>query len=545
MTDDSSNGSLLAELRALKERVEVLESSKSQDGFTLPEKRLHAIINSAPVGISVLRKNVFEVVNDRFCQMAGYSEEELLGQHISSLFSDIEAFEEANESMQKQVEAKGRATCEATFMRKNGDKMDVLLSSSPIGCDGEAKEFVFTALDISRQKKAERESKELQLQLRQTQKIESIGRLAGGVAHDFNNLLTPILGYADLNLLRLPTSDPLYDDLKAVKEAASRARELTLQLLAFGRKQVLEMRNIDLNECLGSIERMLRRVVRENISMTFRFSEEIGPVRADVTQVHQVVLNLVSNAVDALPKGGELVIATKRTVLDEVWCGIDPELRPGDYAVIEVSDNGEGMSKETLDRIFEPFFTTKREGEGTGLGLATVYGVVKQHRGHVTVSSQANVGTTFRVFLPMLAGELPPQEPMLASASMAREGETILVVEDEKIVRDLACTVLKRAGYRVIVATDTKEALGLVDHSTEPISLLLTDVVMPEMDGKELANKIVQMSPDTKVIYMSGYTNNVIERHGISEGDISLLRKPFSVHELTQKVRETLDSEEH
>ena len=469
-------------------------------------------------------------------------DEELVGQSVAVIFSSLEDFKKVDSELKRQLLAKGSATCEGQFKSKNGEYLDVLLSSAPIDL-GELEEgFIFTAQDISRQKRAERESKELLLQLRQTQKIESIGRLAGGVAHDFNNLLTPILGYADLNLLRLQSNDPMYGDLKAVREAASRARELTLQLLAFGRKQVLEMRNIDLNECLGSIERMLYRVVREDIEMNFRLAPELGPVRADVTQVHQVVLNLVSNAVDALPKGGQLNITTKKTVLDEVWCGIDPDLKPGDYAVIEVSDTGQGMSKETLERIFEPFFTTKKEGEGTGLGLATVYGVVKQHGGHVTVHSKEGLGTTFRVFLPMLAGELPPQEPLMTIATLARDGETILVVEDERIVRDLACAVLHRAGYKVIEAQDPNEALCLVDHSAEPINLLLTDVVMPGLDGKELAEKVMQMSPDTKVIYMSGYTNNVIERHGINEADICLLRKPFSVQELTQKVRETLDS---
>ena len=541
MTNDRSNESLISELRALKERVEVLEASHGSD---LPqrEKRLRTIINSAPIGISLLRNNSFEMVNDRFCAMTDYSDEELLGQSVATLFSSLEDFKKVNHELKRQLLAKGSATIEAQFIDKRGEQLDVLLSSSPIDLGAEEEGLIFTAQDISRQKRAERESKELQLQLRQTQKIESIGRLAGGVAHDFNNLLTPILGYADLNLLRLQSSDPLYGDLKAVREAASRARELTLQLLAFGRKQVLEMRNIDLNECLGSIERMLLRVVRENIEMTLSFAENLGPVRADVTQVHQVVLNLVSNAVDALPKGGQLTITTKKTVLDEVWCGIDPDLRPGDYAVIEVSDTGEGMSKETLERIFEPFFTTKKEGEGTGLGLATVYGVVKQHGGHVTVHSKEELGTTFRVFLPMLAGQLPPQEPFLTKATLARDGETILVVEDEKIVRDLACAVLQRAGYKIIEARNPDEALCLVDHSAEPINLLLTDVIMPALDGKELADKVVQMSPDTKVIYMSGYTNDVIERHGINEDDICLLRKPFSVQELTQKVRETLDS---
>ena len=541
MTDDRSNESLINELLALKERVEVLEGTDSSD-FSQREKRLRAIINLAPIGISLLRNNSFEMVNNRFCAMTDYTDEELVGQSVAVIFSSLEDFKKVDSELKRQLLAKGSATCEGQFKSKNGEYLDVLLSSAPIDL-GELEEgFIFTAQDISRQKRAERESKELLLQLRQTQKIESIGRLAGGVAHDFNNLLTPILGYADLNLLRLQSNDPMYGDLKAVREAASRARELTLQLLAFGRKQVLEMRNIDLNECLGSIERMLYRVVREDIEMNFRLAPELGPVRADVTQVHQVVLNLVSNAVDALPKGGQLNITTKKTVLDEVWCGIDPDLKPGDYAVIEVSDTGQGMSKETLERIFEPFFTTKKEGEGTGLGLATVYGVVKQHGGHVTVHSKEGLGTTFRVFLPMLAGELPPQEPLMTIATLARDGETILVVEDERIVRDLACAVLHRAGYKVIEAQDPNEALCLVDHSAEPINLLLTDVVMPGLDGKELAEKVMQMSPDTKVIYMSGYTNNVIERHGINEADICLLRKPFSVQELTQKVRETLDS---
>ncbi len=501
------------------------------------EKTLQSIFRLAPIGIGLLVEGKFTLVNEHLSSLTGYEEEELQGHGIEILFSSKAEADFISQKLNEQLQPKNSVSVEAKFKSKSGCEIEVLISSAIV--EGGK---IFTALDITKQKKAERESEELHSRLRQTQKIESIGRLAGGVAHDFNNLLTPILGYADLNLLRLEVTDPLYGDLKAVREAASRARELTMQLLAFGRKQVLEMRSIDVNECLGSIERMLRRIVREDITMSFRFDNCIGPIRADVTQIHQVTLNLVSNAVDSMSKGGELVIATRKTELDEIWCGVDPALTPGDYVVIEVSDTGIGMDKETLEHIFEPFFTTKPEGEGTGLGLATVYGVVKQHGGHVTVHSQKDKGTTFRVFLPMLPGQLPPKDQFLQVTPLAKEGETILVVEDEKIVRDLACTVLKRAGYEIIEARDTKEALWLVDKTQGRINLLLTDVVMPGMDGRELADKVVEMSPDTKVIYMSGYTNNVIESHGILEGDMNLLKKPFSVQELTLKVRETLDS---
>ncbi|MBN1345084.1 MAG: response regulator [Phycisphaerae bacterium] len=390
-------------------------------------------------------------------------------------------------------------------------------------------------------RRAEAERAELEGQLRRSQRMESIGRLAGGIAHDFNNLLSPILGYADIALMDLAPDHPLYTALMQIRGAAERARGLTRQLLAFGRKQMLEVKVIDLGELVSGFERMLRRTIREDITIELRIDAKGGCVFADPSQIEQVLMNLAVNAQDAMPNGGKLVIETGTATLTEDDVRTHAGAKCGSYIVLSALDTGCGMDAPTQERIFEPFFTTKPPGQGTGLGLSTVYGIVKQHGGHIRFESRPESGTVFRVFLPQAEG--PPEH--LAAPSVSQPGkrgnETVLVVEDDESVRGLVHQMLRSHGYDVHTAGTPEEAFRFVARSDRPPDLLLTDVIMPEMNGPELYETLAKSRPELAVLYMSGYSDEVIAHHGGIRRGIHLLAKPFSVETLTNKVREVLD----
>jgi PAS domain S-box-containing protein len=402
--------------------------------------------------------------------------------------------------------------------------------------------IVINARDISERRVAEQSLREREEQLRQSQKMEAIGRLAGGVAHDFNNLLTVINGYSEFLLSTLEASDARHAYTQSIHEAGQRAADLTRQLLAFSRKQMLRPEVLNLNDIVRDTERMLRRLIGEDIELICRLNPELGGVEADVSQVHQVLMNLCVNARDAMPGGGRLTIETANephVTADMHFAGNDTDVRPGEYVMLAVSDTGHGMSEATQQRIFEPFFTTKEQGKGTGLGLATVYGIVRQSEGHIKVESVYSKGTTFRIYLPRV--EHAPREENVNGAVPVLEGnETILLVEDEAEVRRLAASSLRTYGYRVMEAADAEEALRLYGAAREPMDVLLTDVVMPGMTGVELSKRLLSMSPGLKVIFVSGYADSVILRHGALDTGASLLQKPYSPAALAAKVRETL-----
>jgi signal transduction histidine kinase/integral membrane sensor domain MASE1 len=384
-------------------------------------------------------------------------------------------------------------------------------------------------------------SSSLERQLRQAQKMEAIGRMAGGIAHDFNNLLQVIKGFADLALDDVTESDPSRGPLQEIQKAAGRARELTSRLLLFSRKQVTSPEVIDLNQAIREMEAMLRRVIGEDVAMVTEFDGRLGPVRADPGQVEQVVINLVVNSRDAMPHGGRLTIVTRNLVVD----GRDPhrpaDLKPGRYAVLSVRDTGTGMSEAVQSRVFEPFFTTKARGKGTGLGLATVYGVVSQSGGHVTFASREGAGTTFDIHLPVVedAGDAASVVP----ASGPRRGtETLLVVEDEDQVRTIARSVLERLGYSVLDAPGGEQALAIARDYPKPIDLLLTDVIMPGHTGPQVAHRVKELRPLIKVLYMSGYTDDALSPHGVLDAGQVLVQKPFSAELLSIKVRQVLES---
>ena len=400
---------------------------------------------------------------------------------------------------------------------------------------------VFRELDTeNRLAVAEAETERLEKQFRQAQKLESIGRLAGGVAHDLNNLLSPILGYSELLLLENDDADRRRESVEQILKAGRRARDLVRQLLAFSRRQTLQFRPLDLNLLLINFEKLLRRTIREDVDIKILPSQSLPLINGDMGQIEQVVMNLTVNAQDAMPDGGALTIETGQVELDETYASEHDGVTPGPYVLLTVSDTGTGMDQETLGQLFEPFFTTKKLHEGTGLGLSTVYGIVKQHGGNVWAYSELELGTTFKIYLPVSTGSLPV-ENRSAENQPAGGSETILLVEDDEDVRDLALAILKRNGYTVLVAESGPEALFMLKNHKGPLHLILTDVVMPEMNGRQLFDQASVIYPDVKALYMSGYTRDVIAHRGVINAGVNFIQKPFSVKLLATSIREVLD----
>jgi two-component system cell cycle sensor histidine kinase/response regulator CckA len=377
--------------------------------------------------------------------------------------------------------------------------------------------------------------------LRQVTKMEAVGRLAGGVAHDFNNLLTAILGYTNLVLDELGADHPSRPDVEQIRHAAESAASLTRQLLAFSRRQLLQPQVLDLNRVVQSMESLLRRLIGAHIDLQTNLDVPLWRIHADQGQLEQVLMNLAINARDAMPSGGRLLIATSNIVAGPDLVHANRGLTPGHYVQLEISDNGTGMDETVLAHLFEPFFTTKRRGEGTGLGLATVYGIIKQSGGYVAVQSQPGVGTTFTIYLPQTTQEEMPLGPIDRSARTRGGSETILLVEDQPEVRAIARTMLTRQGYRVLEAEGGSEALALVASRKEPIHLLLTDVIMPALGGQDLAVQLLPMRPDMRVLFASGYTDDALVQQGVLQPGADLIQKPFSREALLQKVRAVLD----
>ncbi|MBS3822099.1 MAG: response regulator, partial [Phycisphaerae bacterium] len=393
--------------------------------------------------------------------------------------------------------------------------------------------------DITARKEAEAERERLEQQLRQAQKMEAVGRLAGGVAHDFNNMLTAILGNAELALKRVDASGPLHEDLNEICKAAGRSADLTRQLLAFARKQMVAPRVLDLNETVSGMLKMLRRLIGEDVELAWSPGEGVWPVRIDPSQVDQILANLCLNARDAVDAGGQISIETSNVHLGEDDCVGVPDAAPGEYVVLSVSDNGRGMDTETLENLFEPFFTTKAVGEGTGLGLATVYGIVRQNGGFIRVYSELGSGATFHIHLPRSAAAPAHAEAAPRHDLAAGGGRTVLLVEDEPSVLALGKAVLQDLGYEVLTAATPEEAIDLAERHDD-IDLLLTDVVMPGMNGRELSERLMRRHSGLRRVFMSGYTADVIAHHGVLDERVHFIQKPFTRRTLAAKLREAL-----
>jgi len=504
------------------------------------EKLLPALLDSAAQAIlSVDRSGRIVLANARTEEMFGYSRPELIGEPIESLLP--ESSREAHVKHRTDYIAKPRVRpmgigLDLAGRKKDGTEFPVEVSLSFLETDEGPFGIAFVT-DITPRKRLEE-------QLVHSQKMEAVGRLAGGVAHDFNNLLTIISGYERMLLDRLPAASPLRDYAEEVLKAADRAAALTNQLLVFSRRQVMQPRVVEANALVQSDETMLRRLIGEEIDLVLNLAPEVGNIKVDPGQLSQVVFNLAINARDAMPGGGRLTIETAPAHLDEEYAKTHLGVEPGDYVMIAVSDNGTGMDAETRSHIFEPFFTTKEQGKGTGLGLATVYGIVKQSGGDIWVYSEPGKGTTFKVYFPRIRDRAAEAARPLAAARAHRGHETILVVEDEAGVRELVAEMLRQYGYNVLKAASPLEALELSKQHDGPIQMLLTDVVMPQMSGRQLAGQLLPQRPEMRALYLSGYTENTVVRQGVLEPGVEFLAKPFSQDALAGKIREILDRPE-
>ncbi len=392
-----------------------------------------------------------------------------------------------------------------------------------------------------REAEVRRERRRAEEQLRQAQKMEAIGKLAGGIAHDFNNLLTSILSYGQLSLSQISEDNPLRKNIEEMVKAGERAATLTRQILAFSRRQIVEPRVLDLNTIVTDMDNMLSRLIGEDIELVTVMGPELGHVKTDPGQIQQIIMNLVVNAQDAMPQGGRLTIETANVNLDEISICTNEDVVPGRYVKLSVSDTGEGMNSEVISQIFEPFFTTKEQGKGTGLGLSTVYGIVKQNNGHICVESKIGHGTTFEIFLDRVEEPVETVVPQSRLPQPSHGSDTILVVEDEDAVRELICKVLQAQGYTVLKAPHGDEALLIVERHKGPIQLMVTDVVMPRMSGRELVQRLEPRYPEMRVLYISGYTENEIVHNSVLDEDTAFLQKPFMPDILVRKVREVLD----
>jgi hypothetical protein len=468
--------------------------------------------------------------------LLGYAEGEVEGQSLDVVLSE-EAYAETRRQADRALRTKERPRFASRWRRKDGTEVDVRVSLAPLaGNLG----FVVIVSDLSAKRRAEAEKADLEARLALAQRMESVGRLAGGVAHDFNNLLTVILSHAAFLEEALPANTPLHQDACRIREAGDRATALTRQLLAIASPRVSGNGTADVNQVVAAMETLLRRLIGEDIDLRTQLTQDLAPVRADASQVEQMVLNLVVNARDAMPDGGRLTMSTSVVVLDSEMARSHAPLQPGPFVRLTVTDTGSGMDQATLEHVFEPFFTTKEAGKGTGLGLSTVYGLARQAGGCVEVTSELGNGTVFNLWLPKAEGQPAARVETPRPDAPAGTGECVLVVEDEETVRTLTCRILERGGYRVLRSASPAEALRMLETLEEPIDLLLTDVVLPGMNGRELARRVLAARPGIKVIYMSGYAHNALSDRGVRAGAI-LVNKPFTAEGLRRVVRGVLD----
>ena len=481
--------------------------------------------------------------NQAFLDQFGYERNEIKGRSTRIIHKSDESFRSFGEKTYPAIESSDSYRTEWEFMRKDGSDFPVETITSVIrSSDGRTRGYVGVMRDFSERKHAFEEKKKLEAQLQQAQKMEAIGTLAGGVAHDFNNLLTSILGNAELALMDLGKDNPLYESLKEIIKAGNSAASLTRQLLAFSRKQILQPVVLNLNTVTADIDKMLRRMIGEDIELKTLLEPDLGNVTSDPGQIEQVLINLAVNARDAMPQGGKLTIETANVDLEEDYFVNHGVIAvPGPYVMLAVTDTGCGMDKETQSRIFEPFFTTKEKGKGTGLGLSTVYGIVKQSNGFVWAYSEPGRGTTFKIYLSRVEGEEVLLKKEKGPTDKLKGSEAVLIVEDDAALRNLAQKTLHLYGYSVLEAENGEEALRVSKEHEGPIHLMITDVVMPKMGGKETAERLQPLYPQMKVIYMSGYTDNAIAHHGVLEPGLNFLEKPFTPQGLVRRVREVLD----
>jgi len=521
-----------AELVAANQLLSELGSEKQKTETRLAE--LSAILESSHDAIySKDLQGTITSWNRGAEKIFGYASEEIIGRPVS-LLTGRDGEREIEGILKRVKRGETIQDLEMTRIAKWGQHLDLSVTVIPLkDSTGSITGVAVVGRDITQEKSLEQ-------QLQQAQRMEAIGRIAGGVAHDFNNMLGVIIGYSELLRERVPVTDPIRNSVDEIKRAAQRAANLTRRLLTFSRQQILDLRVLDLNNVIDNVSSMLRRMVGEDVEVVLSLGESLGSVKMDQSQVEQILMNLAVNARDAMPKGGRLVIETANHELDEVYLDTHPEAHPGKYVVVAVSDTGEGIAAKNLPHIFEPFFTTKAPGQGTGIGLSTVYGIVKQGGGHVWVYSEVDKGTTFKIYLPRVDEEARESSQSSTQAVACGGTETILLAEDEASLRQLTKNLLESSGYTVLEAEDTSQALEIGLQHESNIHLLLTDVIMPGMSGPDLRERLKQRRPDLKALYMSGYADDLIARYGVLEPTTNLILKPFTRNSLLGQIRAAL-----
>jgi len=521
-------------LGALAMVTDITERKKTEAALREAEARFAAFMENIPA-VAVIRseEGTYVTASRSYEQSFGKAPEELVGKTPFDVFPPDVAQQLLEH--EQEVFRDGRTRQFTQFVPGKDGRTRELLTDKFLLVDEAGRRYVGSiAVDVTAQRA-------LEDQLRQSQKMEAVGRLAGGVAHDFNNMLAVIMGYSEVLGWRSDLPEDARTLVREVHTAGQRAATLTRQLLAFGRQQILAPRILDLGETVTASSNMLRRLIGEDIELVVVLDQEPSRVKADPSQVEQIVLNLVVNSRDALPTGGQITVEVQNIEVDEVYAAQHADVTPGSYVLLAVTDNGDGMDAATQERVFEPFFTTKAQGKGTGLGLATVFGIVKQSNGNVAVYSEIDNGTTFKVYLPRVTELESAKAPAMATPLIPRGAETILLVEDEGIVRCLARDILIQAGYTVLEAAGGHEALRLIREHGAPVDLVVADVVMPHMSGRELVQQLTVEQPGIRVLLMSGYTDDAVVRHGILSAETEFLQKPFTASGFAQRVREVLN----
>jgi two-component system cell cycle sensor histidine kinase/response regulator CckA len=527
-----------------KLRAELAERQRVADALWASEQRFRDTFERSTIGKSITSRDgrLFKV-NQAFADMLGFTIEELQGRGLTEITHPDDLAPTLEALARLFAGEQTRHRMEKRYRHRDGHVVYADVSTTRLrDAQAEPPLLLTSIVDISERKGFEAEREKLESQLRLSQRMEAIGRLAGGVAHDFNNLLSVILCGTDFALARARHDQGLTEELLQVRTAGERAAALTRQLLAFGRKQMLDPVVLSLNHVAADIEKMLRRILGEDIEYVHALAADLGLVWADRGQVEQVMMNLVVNARDAMPEGGKLTLATANVVLDATFAAKHLAVQPGPYVELAIADTGSGMDAETQARIFEPFFTTKATGHGTGLGLSTVYGIVKQSGGSIWVYSEVGHGTTFKIYLPRVQSAATSPSAPSGTPGRTSGTETVLVVEDEAAIREIAKRILAAAGYQVLAARNGNDALALAETHSAPIHLVLTDVVMPELGGVALVERLHATRPELKVLYMSGYSDEAVAQRGKPGAPIHFVAKPFSADTLTRKVREVLDS---
>jgi len=507
------------------------------------EERYRKTLELIPFSVTIARieDGRFLMINDAFCRITGYSKEEALGK--TSLELNLFVNPSDRSEAIRSIKEKGQMNnAEIQFRRKDGSIFDGLHFGRPIRYENEDC-LVVVFLDITDRKRAQKEKEDLEVQLRQAQKMEAVGTLAGGIAHDFNNLLQGILGYTQILLMQKEKSDPDSSRLEQIEKAARRASELTQQLLAFSRKVETKLSPVDLNDEVKQVRKLLERTIPKMIDIELHLQKKLWVVNADPAQLEQVMMNLGLNARDAMPEGGKLVFETENVALDEEYCKAHLGAKAGKYVLLRVSDTGIGMDKETVGHIFEPFFTTKETGKGTGLGLAMVYGIVKNHGGYIMCYSEPEEGTTFKIYFPVIESESEEDRSKVRKEDMPEGGhETILLVDDEEVLRDIGKEILENSGYTILLAPDGERALELYRERADDISLVILDLIMPGVGGNKCLEEILKINPEAKVVIASGYSPKGHAKDALESGARNFIRKPYELKQMLQVVREVMDA---